>query len=344
MACWTPAAFVMALVAPGRQRGGRVDPCVRARVERALVAGGPGPAGVLGESKGPGGDGHHEQQRGPALAERLAAHLPAGERRGQPPPVPGEPVTGSRRGRQQAQRDDGPARQREGRGEREHRVDRGAHAAARGVAAQLPAGQDRQHDEREVSAGPGSAHDRGLPAAPDPCFRHRGPSAEQRARASRRRRSRDRERHGDRVEPGARRAARPAAAEQERRAWQLHARRFQWSRGGQQASEPDAGQGAHGGGDDAERDHLGRGQPDELPAGGAAGADQRRLPLALAGQEPCDGEQRSEGEHQQLERADHEQRPGDGQVAGGSAQHRRQARGQLHAAEHAGAQQRLLER
>ena len=102
---------------------GRVDPCVRSCGERALVAGRPHPAGVLGQGKSTGCNGQHEQERRPALAKRLPAHLPAGERSSQPPSSPREPVARSRGERQQAQRDNGPAGQRERWGEDEYRVD-----------------------------------------------------------------------------------------------------------------------------------------------------------------------------------------------------------------------------
>ena len=49
-----------------------------------LVGRGPGPARVLRERERPGGDRHDEQQRGAALAQRLAAELPGGQRAGQP--------------------------------------------------------------------------------------------------------------------------------------------------------------------------------------------------------------------------------------------------------------------
>ena len=140
---------------PWRQRAWQVCPHVGAGRLRRLVVGGLGPAPVLGERERPGGHRHHQQQRGAALAQRLPAELPAGQRRGQLAAAGGQPVPAAGRGGQQAQHDHRAAGQRERGGEDEHRVDarRAAPAARRDgrVAAQLPAGQ---HGERDQARDP----------------------------------------------------------------------------------------------------------------------------------------------------------------------------------------------
>ncbi len=108
---------------PGRDRLDQVHPHVTAGDVRRLVGGGPGPALVLRERQRAGGDGHHQQQRGAALAQRLAAELPAGHRRGEPAAGRRQPVDAAGGERQQPQRQHRAACQGERGGEHEHRVD-----------------------------------------------------------------------------------------------------------------------------------------------------------------------------------------------------------------------------
>ena len=103
----------------------------------------------------------------------------------------------------------------------------------------------------------------------------------------------------------------------------------------EQPGQPDPGDPADQRGDQRQRDHLGRGQPGQLPLGRAARGQQRGLALALGGEQPGDRQQRRHREHQQLERADPEQRPGDGDVIAGGGEHGRQVGGQGQAAEQA---------
>jgi len=57
----------------------------------------------------------------------------------------------------------------------------------------------------------------------------------------------------------------------------------------------------------AQGDDLGRGQPGELPAGGAARGEQRGFAFALGDEQPGYGQLRGHGEQEQLQCADREQ-------------------------------------
>ena len=87
-----------------------------------------------------------------------------------PRPAADSRSTAAGRGRQQPQREHRAARQGERGGEHQHRID--GRRAARGrrdgrVPPQLPAGQYRQRDQRQVGPGPRRAGEHGLPAPAD---------------------------------------------------------------------------------------------------------------------------------------------------------------------------------
>jgi hypothetical protein len=92
-----------------RERLAGLHAHVRSGAERGLVVHRARPALPLGKRQRPGGHGQHDQQRRATLPDRLAADLPAGHGRGEPPAAGGQPVAGFAPGGQQPEREDGAA-------------------------------------------------------------------------------------------------------------------------------------------------------------------------------------------------------------------------------------------
>ena len=246
MAFRTPTA--LAMVRPGPGAAGRAGRPGRPRRRRTRPGrGGASPAGVLGQGQGSGGDRHHQQQRGTALAQRLpvtcqTASDPVSRRPRPASRSPARAATGSSRSVMTV-----PARQRQRGGEREHRVDHGVRAGApRGVAPQLPAREERQHHEGQVRACRVATAIMGCLLAPDQRLRHRRADAEHGAEYRHAGDQRDDEGRGGRVQPGSHGASRcggagafcqAGASGQQARPRQADARR---SRSGPGGGEQDA--------------------------------------------------------------------------------------------------------
>ena len=166
-----------------RQRRREGSAQVRAGRERRLVGGGAAGRLVLGQGQGQRGGGQDHQQERPALPDRAAGDLPAGQRDGEPPAPGRAPLGQPGHGREQAQHEHGHGGQRERGRDGDHRVDAepaGGRVRDRRIGPQLPHGQHRHGQQRQVGSGARDPGQRGLPAPANPGRTrgnraHRGP-------------------------------------------------------------------------------------------------------------------------------------------------------------------------
>ena len=176
----------------GGQRAGQVHPHVAAGRERRLVGGGPDQLACCASASVPVATAMTSSSAAPPWRSGWRLNCQPASAPVSPRPRAASRSAARAAGGQQPQRENRAARERQRGREREHGVDGAGPAARRRgdgrVTAQLPAGEHRERDEGQVSAGPGRARHGRLAAAADSGPRPDAGAAP--GRASRRQRAR----------------------------------------------------------------------------------------------------------------------------------------------------------